>query len=147
MKKYIIGGFIILFVVCLMILFFPKNYFGKTPKTSEFELEVNTPLSKYNSDQEIYISATLKNCSFTSYVLTHSSDIVTISYAKDGMDREPSIVPAINKSCYIGPKQKMSYDKIISLHEKGRYTIFVDALFRINGLMYEYTQSFEILVE
>ena len=90
---------------------------------------------------------TLKNLSFNSYRLTHGSNLITVSYVKSGEDRKPSIVPAIGKYSYIGPKHVISSNKTFSIHETGQYTVFVEAFFKINNSQYEYTQSFDILVE
>ena len=146
LKQYMILGFIVVIIFLIFILV-PKNYFGITPKTNDFELKAEISAPKYNSNQEIQVFFTLKNLSFNSYKLTHGSNLITVSYVKSGEDRKSSIVPAIGKYSYIGPKRVISSNKTFSIHETGQYTVFVEAFFKINNSQYEYTQSFDILVE
>ena len=127
--------------------FFPINYIGIIPQTSDFELTTEIPRLTYDSGEIIHISATLKNKTLQSYVVSHSFKIISVSYVKSGTDKENTVVPAISKSSYIGPGQSFSTGEKLRISESGQYTIYVDAVIWIADAPYEYTKSFDVLIE
>ncbi|MGI6248038.1 MAG: hypothetical protein ACOYJX_01340 [Acutalibacteraceae bacterium] len=147
MKKFAIVGVIVLIAAVLAILFFPANRLGTVPDAKDFELIAETPRLTYSSNEDIRINANLKNKTWRSYIVSHGSKIISVSYAKSGAEREDTIVPAISTSSYLGPGRSFSSEETIKISEPGKYTVYVDATIRINETPCEYTKSFDINVE
>ncbi len=140
---------VLIFLILCLFFFFPIQLLGVNVPKNSFALEFLSTPSECNLNDEINISVSLKSNFIHSMCVSHGVSIISINYFEEGTDRsdeQVSAIPAIGKTSYFLPYQKITESKSIKFEHPGNYVIKALATFSINDISYKYENQFIITV-
>ena len=146
MKKFILSGTVLLFILALSFLFFPAELMGQEPEPAAFGLTVHFPTMPVPVGEQIPVEAVFLNRTMRSYIASHGQNLISVSYTGQGLKKEKIRQKSSCKS-YVLPGQSVSDKTFLTITEPGKYTVYVDAYLEIGEMDYHYNKSYGITVQ